>query len=132
MSVQVYTPPKKQRESSGGGGILGTIAPIAGAALGFAAGGPGGAMTGLNIGQSVAGLTAQAPDSPTEGARPQTVQTEGNDSMKRRMQSLNENPLKQIGDSINSLQFVQNDQVRQDLAKPLLQAQYLAMNKKQG
>lgn len=133
MAVQVYTPPRPQRKSSGGdGGLFGKVAQIGGAVAGMALGGPAGAQQGFAAGGMLAGLTQQDNSAPRVSAGPETVQTGNHDAINRRLQSLNQNPLKQIGDSINSLQYVQNPETRQELAKPLLQAQYVAMNKKQG
>lgn len=48
------------------------------------------------------------------------------EAMQKRMQSLSESPRAQLAQSIDSLKYVQDPAQRQALAKPLLQADYLA------
>lgn len=94
---------------------------LGGAGIGAYFGGAQGAAAGSSLGSAAGGLVAQ--QNPT-----QTAQDVGNggSAFQRRMSELNNDNQKQIADSINSLQYVQDPQQRAELAKPLLQAQYVA------
>jgi hypothetical protein len=91
--------------------------PIVGNIVGGMFGGPAGAAAGGAAGSAIAGAGTPKPG-------PSNVQQ--NDAIARRLDQLSNDPQKQIRDSINSLQFIQDDKQRADLAKPLLQAEYMA------
>jgi hypothetical protein len=94
-------------------------------AVGGMYGGAAGAATGGSLGGMAGGLLAK--NDQQQG--PQTVMTGGSDALQRRMQKLQENPQMQIAQSIDSLKYVQDPAQRAELAKPLLQADYMARNK---
>lgn len=100
-----------QRPKSNNGSIL----SLAGAGAGFAMGGPVGAGLGMQAGGMI-GAASQPPPAP------EPAQT----AMTRRMGQLDQSPLRQIRNSIDSLQYVQDDAQRAELAKPLLMADYMA------
>lgn len=111
--------PKRQQSSNGDAQLLSTIGTIAGTAYGGPAGGAaGGAIGGM--------LGAQ----PQQAEGPEAIAS-GGGAMQRRLQELDQEPLAQIRQGINSLQYIQDPQQRADLAKPLLQADYMARNKQQ-
>lgn len=91
---------------------------------GIASGGsPMGVMQGATLGRSVGGML-----SPQEQLQQKIQkQTIGPvDAISRRKAQLDQTPLRQIRDSIDSLKYVDNSEVRAELAKPLLQAEYMA------
>lgn len=112
-----------QRKQSGDG--LGKLLTIGGAVAGGLLAGPGGAMagaaTGGGLGGMAGGLLAKAPQ---EG--PQAVET---GAISRRMAQLNESPLRQIRESIDSLKYIPDQAQRAELAMPLLKADYMARMK---
>lgn len=93
---------------------------IGGALAGAMLGGPAGALTGANLGGQAAGFLS--PEQSEE--QPQAIET----ALGRRKSQLDQTPLRQIRDSIDSLKYIKDDQTRMELAKPLLQADYLARN----
>lgn len=97
---------------------------LAGAGAGaYATGGsPQGIATGAQLGGMAGGMMSD------KGPQSQTPQLQSSGAMDRRMQQLNNDPLKQIRDGIDSLKYVQDDQQRQELAKPLFMAEYMARN----
>lgn len=115
MAVGVAIPRRKQDDS------LGKLLQVGGAVAGGIFGGPQGAMAGASAGGMAGGLLQPAPE-----AGPQPVET---GAISRRMQQLDQSPLRQIRESINSLQYVQDAEQRAALAKPLLQADYMARQK---
>ncbi len=123
MGVGVYTP-KRQQSTDSTGQMLQLGGLAAGALIGKS---PQAAMTGMSLGGAVGGM--MGPQAQVEG--PGAVQTGGSDALQRRMQKIQENPQMQIANSIDSLKFIQDPQMRADLAKPLLQADYMARNKGQ-
>lgn len=88
-------------------------------------GGPSGALAGAQAGQMLGGM-AQKPEQESDPA-PQLKQSES--AIQRRMNQINETPLRQIAESIDSLKYVPDPVKRQELAEPLMQAQYMAMQK---
>lgn len=91
---------------------------IGGAILGGMSGGPSGALAGANMGGQVAGMVSPQ----QEQSQPQAIET----AMTRRTSQLAQTPLSQIRDSIDSLKYIKDDGLRAELAKPLLQADYMA------
>jgi len=120
MAVGVNIP---KRQQAGDGG-LGSLMQLGGMAVGAAYGGPQGAALGGSLGGMVGGLAGPE----KQPAGPEAVPTsEG--PMQRRMSSLQESPQMQIANSIDSLKYVQDPAQRAELAKPLMQADYMARNK---
>lgn len=124
MARQVYIPGAAQA-SNAKGDALSKLLTIGGAAAGgFATGGsPQGIMTGAQLGGMVGGM-AQKPQAQTQSMAP----LEGG-AMDRRMSQLQNSDLSNLRNSIDSLQYVQDDSLRQQLAKPLLQAEFMAKKK---
>ncbi len=89
---------------------------LAGAGAGALIGGPAGAGIGMQVG-GMAGSMNQ----PQQG--PEAV---GTGAMSRRMSQLDQTPLRQIRESIDSLKFVEDDAQRMELAKPLVMAEMKA------
>ena len=112
--VQVSQPQRKQVENQDEK-MLGLL----GAGLGFAAGGPMGAMQGYGMGQQLGGLVSpkQAPQ-----AEPQMI----DNALSRRMNKIENSDISTIRKSIDSLKYIQDPDQRMALAKPLMQAEYLA------
>jgi len=106
---------------------LGQILQLGGAVAGGVFGGIPGAMAGSQLGGMAGGLLDDKGAGPS--AAPQISEDGG--AMSRRMASLNNDPQMQIRDGINSLKYIQDPAQRVELAKPLLQAQYLSQNKGQ-
>lgn len=124
MARQVYIPGAAQASNTKGD-TLSKLMTIGGAAAGgFATGGsPQGIMTGAQLGGMVGGM-AQKPQAQTQSMAP----LEGG-AMDRRMSQLQNSDLSNLRNSIDSLQYVQDDSLRQQLAKPLLQAEFMAKKK---
>lgn len=93
----------------------GALMSLAGAGAGALVGGPAGAGVGMQLG-GMAGASQQQPEGPAPV----------DSAISRRMQQLDQTPLRQIRESIDSLKYVQDDQQRMELAKPLLMADYAA------
>lgn len=107
--------PQQQRPDNG----LNKLLTIGGAAAGaMGGGGVSGAMMGANAGQMAGGLLT-----PQQNAAPQAIET---NALQRRQQSIDQSPLRQIRDSINSLQHVPDPAQRSQLAAPLMKAEYMA------
>lgn len=131
MARQVYIPGAAQASNTKGdtlsklmtiGGAVagGMLLPGAGAPLGATI---GGAMTGAQAGGMLAGLGQKAP------AQAQSMAPLEGGAMDRRMSQLQNSDLSNLRNSIDSLQYVQDDSLRQQLAKPLLQAEFMAKKK---
>lgn len=88
---------------------------------GAIAGGLFGGLPGAMAGSQLGGLAGGAISPQTSQPEPQAVES----AMSRRVTQLDQTPLKQIRESIDSLKFV-DPSIRAELAKPLLQAEYLA------
>ena len=113
--------PKRQQQDDG----IGKLLQLGGMVGGAIVGGPAGAATGGSLGGMAGGLLAN--NNQQQG--PEAIQTGPSDAMGRRMQSLQESPQMQIANSIDSLKYIQDPQQRAELAKPLMQADYMARNK---
>jgi hypothetical protein len=120
--ADVYMPKKKQS-----GLDLGKIATIGGAAFGLmnpvalgasAGAGLAGAAAGANLGGMAGGLLSSAPK--------QGPQAVAGGAINRRMQQLDQTPLRSIRDSIDSLKYIQDPAQRAELAMPLMKADYMA------
>jgi len=118
MSVGVNIPQKKGDNGAGLSKLLTVGGAVAGGILG---GGLPGAMAGAQAGGMLGGMFSKP-----EEAGPEPVQTSAID---RRLGQLDQSPLRQIREGIDSLKYIQDDQMRAELAKPLMQADYLARNK---
>lgn len=105
--------PKKQQSNSGG------LLTLAGMGAGAALGGP----VGAGVGGQIGGLAA------SQQAAGQAQGPEAVGPIQRRMAELDQTPLRQIRNSIDSLKYIEDDQQRAELAKPLLQADYMARMK---
>lgn len=116
------------RKQPAGDGGLGQLMQIGGAIAGGIYGGPAGAMAGAGAGGMAGNLLGPKP---VTANGPDPIDTGGSDALQRRMQSLQQDPQMQIANSIDSLKYIQDPQMRADLAKPLLQADYLSRNKQQ-
>lgn len=114
---------------------LGKFLTLAGGVVGGvlgSAGGPGGAIGGAAAGSSLGGAIGGMIDPEKElQQRIQQKQQVGpvETSMTRRKYQLDQTPLRQIRESIDSLKYVNNDAMRMELAKPLLEAEYMAKAK---
>lgn len=116
MAVQVNAPRREQKKDD-----TDNLFKIGGAVLGGIYGGPAGAMTGAQLG-GLAGGMLQGPGDSGDGGQ-NIVEAS---AMDRRMNAIDNSNLGQLRQSINSLQYVKDPEVRMALAKPLLKAQYLA------
>lgn len=121
MAIGVNIPQRKQQDDG-----LGKVLQIGGMGLGAFFGGPAGAATGASLGGTLGGLASN--NDQQQGSQP--VASGGSDALQRRMQKLQENPQMQIAQSIDSLKYIQDPAQRAELAKPLLQADYMARNQK--
>lgn len=102
-----------KRQQSGNGNLM----TLAGMGAGAAFGGPAGAGIGAQLG-GMAGASQQQPEGPAAVG-----------PIQRRMAELDQSPLRQIRQSIDSLKYIEDDAQRAELAKPLLQADYMARMK---
>ena len=120
MAIQAYKP----KQSSDG---LGKVLTIGGAVAGgvMTGGSPQGIAMGAGLGQTAGGVF----NKPQQQESGMVEAPQG--ALDRRLQELKQQPLAQIRESINSLQYVQDPQVRQQLAEPLMQADYMARMKGQ-
>lgn len=112
---------------------LGNALTIAGmAAGGLSGGGFAGAAAGGALGGMVGGIIdpqeLKVPK-PQQIKAKTAVDVGASSSMNRRLQALQESPLGQVTAGLDSLKYIKDDQLRANLAKPLLQAEYLARNK---
>lgn len=139
MAVQVsqYQPSRPApKQSSVERNPFGDLLTLGGTALGGYFGGVQGAAAGASLGNMVGGVVApptvnQAQvQTPTQG--PQSVATQG-DAMSRRMSEIGQGDqsMQQIANSIDSLKYIQDDDLRYKLAQPLVAADFAAM-KQQG
>lgn len=103
--MDVYRPKPKQ------GANLGAIGSIAGLAFG----GPAGASVGNTVGNILQPEQKQAAN----------VET----AMTRRQAQLDQSPLRQIRESIDSLKYIPDPAQRAELAMPLMKADYMARRK---
>lgn len=122
MARQVYIPGAAQA-SNAKGDTLSKLFTLGGAAAGGILGGPAGALTGAQVGGMASGMLSK-PQAQTQSMAP----LEGG-AMDRRMSQLQNSDLSNLRNSIDSLQYVQDDSLRQQLAKPLLQAEFMAKKK---
>lgn len=121
--AQISRPKLAQNQDQITGGLQ-----LGGAVAGAFEGGPSGAAKGAQAGGTAGGIiNSLAPAA--QPAQSQEVEAPGDSAMRRRLQELDNDPGKQIADSINSLQYIQDPQQRAELARPLLQANYMAQNK---
>lgn len=65
-------------------------------------------------------------------AGPAPVQVGQSDALQRRMGAIDNSPIRQIAESLNSLKNIPDQKMREDLAYPLMKADYMARNKKAG
>lgn len=105
---------------------LSRILQIGGMAAGAMIGGLPGAMAGGQLGGTLGGMAQGG----TGGVNDQDVASAN--VIDRRMNQLKETPQAQIAQSINSLKDIDDPMLRQELAKPLLQAQYIGQQKGYG
>lgn len=118
MAIDVMGP--KRKPGNDGAAKLLTLGGMAVGAFG----GPAGMAAGGQVGSLLGGFASQP-----ESEAPQPIQTS---AIERRLSSLDNTPQAQIRNSIDSLKYVQDDGLRAELAKPLMQADYLARNQKPG
>jgi len=103
--------PKPKKDNTG------SLLSLAGAGAGALVGGPAGAAVGMNLGGAVGGMMAD------QSQGPQAIDS---GPMQRRMAQIDQSPLRQIRDSIDSLKYVDDDATRMELAKPLIMAEMKA------
>lgn len=103
--------PKRPADNSG------QLLSLAGTVVGGAFGGPPGAAIGGQAGSMLA---------PKPQAGPDAVES---NPMARRKEQMDQDGLAQLSDSINSLQYIPDEEQRAALAKPLLQAGALAKSR---
>ncbi len=106
---------------------LADLLTIAGAVGGGVVGGPQGALTGASLGRTAGGML-EPQEQLEQRIQKQNIGPVETAATRRKFQ-LDQTPLRQIRDSIDSLKYVNDDAMRMELAKPLLQADYLARNK---
>lgn len=95
-----------------------SILSLAGAGAGAMLGGPAGAGMGMQLGGMAGGMS--------DANRPQGPQAVETGAIGRRMQQLDQSPLRQIRQSIDSLKYIDDDATRMELAKPLVMAEMAA------
>lgn len=111
--------PSEAAQPSALGGLLGTAGSIVGSIYGGPPGGAAGGMAGKMVGEGISpGKQAQA------GSQDLSVGT-SDDAMSRRKAEMDNQPERQIADSIDSLQYLPPEQ-QQQYAGPLMQAQEMA------
>lgn len=125
MAVGVYSP-KRSQTGDGLSKLLTVGGAVAGGIVG-GAGGPGGAMMGASAGGGLGGMFGGLAQS-QQPAGPEPIQA-GGDAMSRRMGQLDQTPLRQIRESIDSLKYIEDPAQRAELAKPLLMADFAARRK---
>lgn len=139
MAVQVsQAQPKRPapKQSSVERNPFGDILTLGGAAVGGIFGGLPGAATGASLGNMVGGIVAPPTITQAQVQAPtpekQSVAT-GGDAMSRRLGEIGQGDqnMQQISASIDSLKYVQNEDLRYKLAQPLVAADIAAM-KQQG
>ncbi len=94
----------------------GSLLSLAGAGAGALIGGPAGAGIGMQVGGMAGQMNQPQPGPEALGTGP----------MSRRLSQLDQSPLRQIRESIDSLKYVEDDATRMDLAKPLVMAEMKA------
>lgn len=57
-------------------------------------------------------------------------QVQGPNAMGRRMQQIDMSPIRKIADSLDALKHIPDQKTREDLAYPLMKADYMARNQK--
>ena len=97
--------------------------------IGAGAGAYFGGLPGAALGEKLGSTVGSMSQTPEKKAPPQLEPSQS--AIQRRMSQINDTPLRQIADSIDSLKYIQDPVQRQELAQPLLQAQYVAMQKGQ-
>lgn len=139
MAVQVsQIQPKapKQQQTSVERNPFGDILTLGGAAVGGFFGGLPGAATGASLGGMVGGMvappTVKSVDVPEQRQGAQIVAT-GGDAMSRRLNEVGQGAqnMQQIADSIDSLKYIQDENLKLKFAEPLLRAD-LAAQKNMG
>ena len=105
----VFVPKRPQNNNS-------ALLSLAGAGAGAALGGPAGAGLGMQTG-GLLGAQNQVPTGPA------AVETS---AISRRLSQLEQSPLRQIRDSIDSLKFIEDPAQKMELAKPLVMAEMQA------
>lgn len=95
---------------------------LAGMAGGALIGGPAGVGIGAQVG-GLAGGMMQKPET-------QTPNIEANAMLRRQQTLSDQNPLMQIRESIDSLKYLPDPALRQEIGKPLLLADFSARGKK--
>lgn len=108
--------------------FFGDVGMLGGGIIGALGGGPMGAMQGAMAGRSLGGMLDPQKQL-EEQVQKQAVGPV--DAISRRKAQLDQTPLRQIRESIDSLKYVNNDAMKMELAKPLLQAEYMAKQKGQ-
>lgn len=137
MAVGIMMPQPKQPTTSGGGMMnrlmtLGGLA--AGAAATAATGGAaapvtaGALMQGAATGAGLGGVAGQVlnPERVNNAPTPVAPVAQPDGAAQRRLSQLDQNPQRQIRESIDSLKYVQDPNLRAELATPLLKAQQAA------
>lgn len=122
MAVNISVPQVQKSNSSGGMGSR--LLTLAGMAAGAYMGAPSiGAAAGASLGGQLGGMAGgiMDPVKQTQGPPPpQAIQPNG--AVERRLGELNQNPMRQIRESINSLQHIPDQNLRAQVSKPLFQA----------
>lgn len=114
--------PGSSYQAASGGIDKGALLKSGGQVLGAAFGGPEGASIGGSAGSMLGDKVS--PDLMQE--KPQET------AMSRRFNSLNDDNLAVLRDSLDSLQYIPDDQKRASLAEPLMQAYYMEVKKRGG
>ena len=113
----VINMPQQQKSNTG------SLMTLAGMGAGAALGCPVGAGIGGQVGGMVGGMSSQ------QAPPPQAIES---NALSRRQAQMDATPVLQIQDSLKALQEIPDPQQRMELAKPLLQADYMARNGKAG
>ena len=109
-------------------GMIKNLLTVAGGAAGaYLGGGVGGASIGASLGNALGDIADPQKEFEHRIQKQQVGPVET--SMSRRKFQLDQIPLRQIRESIDSLKYVNNDAMRMELAKPLLEAEYMAKAK---
>lgn len=131
MAVQIAPFQRNQRQvTSVQKNPMSDLLTLGGAAIGGVFGGAPGAATGASLGSTLGGVVAP----PTSSTRNVDVQPQagpvatGSDALGRRLGELQQGSrnLEQISQSIDSLKYVQDDDLKYKLAQPLVQAAFQA------
>jgi len=108
----INIPQKPQQNKSG-------LFTLAGMGIGGALGG----APGMAVGGQVGGLAGQQKQMPSPEGVPVS------NALTRRQADLGQSPQMQIRESIDSLKYIEDPAQRVEMAKPLLQAEYLMKQK---